>query len=171
MVREDMEADSMRRAVILAAVLTLLITTPVCASAKNDGDAAGCGGLYEPFLVSYTCYIDQGIGSHGDPVQDGMIAGHPAWYGMTVVIYEAIPEEDGSFVIGPYIESGQILDTGYGRSIHDGIPSKIREDKASRGSIETGKQIDQWVSTLTEAKEKMDFTQGHVFIQLIEGAG
>ena len=103
----------MRRAVILAAVLTLLITTPVCASAKNDGDAAGCGGLYEPFLVSYTCYIDQGIGSHGDPVQDGMIAGHPAWYGMTVVIYEAVPEEDGSYNVGPYIESGMILDTGY----------------------------------------------------------
>jgi len=161
----------MNRIAILAAIFTLMLTTPVCAGAKHDGEAAGCGGHYEPFLVSYTCYIDKGIGSHGDPVQDGMIAGHPAWYGMTVVIYEAIPEEDGSFVIGPYIESGQILDTGYGRSVHDGIPSKIREDKASRGSIETGKQIDQWVATMTEAREKMAYTQGHVFIQLIAGDG
>lgn len=161
----------MRRMAIVTVILSLLLTTPVCAGAKKDGDGAGSGGNYEPFLVNYTCYIDEGVGSHGDPVQDGMIAGHPAWYGMTVVIYEAIPEEEGSFVIGPYIESGQILDTGYGRSVHDGIPSKIRGDKASRGSIETGKQIDQWVSSLTEAKEKMLLTQGHVFIQLIEGDG
>ena len=82
----------MNRIAILAAVFTLMLTTPVCAGAKHDGEAAGCGGHYEPFLVSYTCYIDKGTGSHGDPVQDGMIAGHPAWYGMTVVIYEAIPE-------------------------------------------------------------------------------
>jgi len=170
MVLEDMEADGMRAA-ILTAIITILLSTPVCAGATKDGEAAGCGSRYEPFLVSYTCYIDKGKGSHGDPVKDGMIAGHPAWYGMTVVIYEAIPEEDGSFIIGPYIESGQILDTGYGRSVHDGIPSKIREDKVSRGSIETGKQIDQWVATMTEAREKMAFTQGHVFIQLIEGDG
>ena len=156
---------------VLSVILSVLFAVPVCAGARKDGEAAGCGGYYEPFLVSYTCYIDKGVGSHGDPVQDGMIAGHPAWYGMTVVIYEAIQEEDGSFNVGPYIESGIILDTGYGRSIHDGIPSKIRLDKASRGSIETGKQIDQWVSSLSEAKEKMLLTQGHVFIQLIEGDG
>ena len=170
MVSQDMGSYSIRTT-ILAILFSLILSAPVCAGARNDGEAAGCGGRYEPFLVSYTCYIDKGVGSHGDPVQDGMIAGHPAWYGMTVVIYEAIPEEDGSFNVGPYIESGIILDTGYGRSIHDGIPSKIRGDKASRGSIETGKQIDQWVSSLTEAKEKMLLTQGHVFIQLIEGDG
>ena len=159
------------KGIIMALLFSMIFTVPVCAGARKDGEAAGCGGRYEPFLVSYTCYIDKGKGSHGDPVKDGMIAGHPAWYGMTVVIYEAVPEEDGSYNVGPYIESGMILDTGYGRSVHDGIPSKIRDDKASRGSIETGKQIDQWVSSMSEAKEKMKFTQGHVCIQLIEGDG
>lgn len=161
----------MRRMAIVTVILSLLLTTPVCAGAKKDGDGAGNGGNYEPFLVNYTCYIDEGVGSHGDPVQDGMIAGHPAWYGMTVVIYEAIPCEDGSYKIGRYIETGQILDTGYGRSVDDSIPSKIREDRESRGSIEIGKAIDRWCSSYSEAKEWMKITQGHVFIQLIEAEG
>ena len=160
----------MKRFIIITALMCLIFITPVCAGAKNDGDKAGSGGEYEPFLVNYTCYIDKGVGSHGDPVQDGMIAGHPAWYGMTVVIYEAIPQEDGSYEIGPFIEEGRILDTGYGRSTRDNIPSKVSE-KDSRGDIEVGRKIDRWCQSYSEAKKWMEFTQGHVFIQLIAGNG
>ena len=149
-----------------------LSVTPICAGAKNNGDPSGSGGRWEPFLVNCTGYLsDNNAGSHGDPVQDGMIAGHPAWYGMTVIIYEAIPAENGSYRIGDYIETAQILDTGYGSSTGDGIHSRIREDKNSRGTIETGKSIDKWFSSMSEAREWMRFTQGHVFIQLVSGNG
>lgn len=162
----------MLRTAILSAILCVILTVPVCAGAKRNGDVAGCGGNNEPFLVNCTGYLsDNDVGSHGDPVQDGMIAGHPAWYGMTVVIYQADICPDGSYKLGSYIETSQILDTGYGSSTGDGIHSKIREDKASRGTIETGKSIDKWFNSLTEAKEWMRFTRGHVFIQLIDAKG
>lgn len=160
------------RILIITLITSILLAVPVCAGAKKDGDPAGSGGDYEPFLVNYTCYIDKGVGSHGDPVQDGMIAGHPAWYGMTVVIYEAVPLEDGSYELGDFIEEGRILDTGYGKSVNDGIPSRVRTDKEdSRGSIETGRAIDRWCASYSEAKEWMKLTQGHVFIQLIDAEG
>lgn len=161
----------MKKVAIITALICLFFTCPAYAGAIKDGEGSGSGGKYEPFLVNYTCYIDEGKGSHGDPVQDGMIAGHPAWYGMTVVIYEAIPCEDGSYKLGRYIETGQILDTGYGRSMGDKVPSKIREDRSSRGSIEVGQAIDRWCSSYSEAKKWMKITQGHVFIQLIGGEG
>lgn len=170
MVFEDMEAYGMRAA-ILTAIITILLSTPVCAGARNTGDPAMSYSRWEPFLVNYTCYIDEGVGSHGDPVQDGMIAGRPMWYGMEVVIYEAIHQEDGSYRIGQYIETGRILDTGYGISVNDLIPSKVRSDKSSRGSIEVGRCIDRWCGSYREAKEWMALTQGHVFIQLIDGNG
>lgn len=156
---------------VLSAIISIFLTVPICAGAKYTGDPACSYSRYEPFLVNYTCYIDGGVGSHGDPVQDGMIAGRPMWYGMTVVIYEAVPQEDGSFRIGRYIETGTVLDTGYGVSVNDYIPSKIRSDKYSRGSIEVGRAIDRWCSSYKEAKEWMALTGGHVFIQLIEGNG
>lgn len=171
MVLEDMEAYGMR-AMILTAIITILLSTPVCAGAKMNGDPSGSGGEYEPFLVNCTGYISNNdVGSHGDPVHDGMIAGHPAWYGMTVVIYEAIPAENGTYKIGGYIETARILDTGYGSSTGDGIHSRIREDRNSRGTIETGQSIDKWFSSLKEAKDWMRYTGGHVFIQLISGNG
>ena len=87
-----MGTDSVRIA-ILSAIISILFTVPVCAGARKTGDPAMSYSHWEPFLVNYTCYIDKGTGSHGDPVQDGMIAGRPMWYGMEVVIYEAIPQE------------------------------------------------------------------------------
>ena len=162
----------MKRTAVATLILCLLFTTPVCAGAKNNGDPAESYSRYEPFLVNCTGYLsDNDVGSHGDPVHDGMIAGHPAWYGMTVVIYEAIRQSDGTYKIGDYIETSRILDTGYGSSTGDGIHSRIRDDKNSRGTIETGQSIDKWFSSLTEAKEWMRFTGGHVFIQLIEAEG
>lgn len=162
----------MLRAVVLSAVLCVILTVPVCAGARESGDPAGSGGENEPFLVNCTGYISNNdVGSHGDPVHDGMIAGHPAWYGMTVVIYKAERCPDGSYKLGDYIETSRILDTGYGSSTGDGIRSRIRNDKASRGTIETGMSIDKWFSSLTDAEEWMELTQGYVFIQLIAGNG
>ena len=169
-VQKNMGTDSVR-IVILSAIISILFTVPACAGARKTGDPAMSYSHWEPFLVNYTCYIDEGVGSHGDPVQDGMIAGRPMWYGMEVVIYEAIPQEDGSYKIGRYIETGKILDTGYGISVNDLIPSKVRSDKPSRGSIEVGRCIDRWCGSYKEAKEWMALTQGHVFIQLIDGDG
>ena len=141
-VQKNMETHGIKLAV-LSVIISILFTAPVCAGARNTGDPACSYSRYEPFLVNYTCYIDEGVGSHGDPVQDGMIAGRPMWYGMEVVIYEAVPQEDGSYKIGKYIETGRILDTGYGISMNDLIPSKVRSDKPSRGSIEVGRCIDR----------------------------
>ncbi|MBQ9550093.1 MAG: hypothetical protein IJU87_04695, partial [Lachnospiraceae bacterium] len=81
------------------------------------------------------------------------------------------PAGDGTYTLGDYIETAQILDTGYGSSTGDGIHSRIRDDKSSRGTIETGKSIDKWFSSLSEAREWMRLTQGHVFIQLVSGNG
>ncbi len=164
----------MKRAIAAAMslMLSLALSSPVCAGAKNSGDPAESHSRYEPFLVDCTGYISGNItGSHGDRVRDGMIAGHPAWYGMTVVIYEAEPAGDGSYRIGGYIETARILDTGYGSSTGDGIQSRIRSDKSSRGTIEIGESIDKWFASISEAEEWMEFTRGHVFIQLIRGEG
>ena len=164
----------MKKITALMILLTIAISSaiPTYASARMNGDPSGSGGEYEPFLVNCTGYIsNNSVGSHGDPVHDGMIAGHPAWYGMTVVIYEAVPEKNGSYRIGDYIETARILDTGYGSSTGDGIHSLIREDRSSRGTIETGKSIDKWFRNIKEARKWMEYTGGHVFIQLIKGEG
>ena len=168
------DEGGMKKVIAFLIIFAAFFSFPVgiCAGAKNNGDPAGSGSESEPFLVDCTGYLsDNQVGSHGDPVEAGMIAGHPSWYGMTVVIYKAEPYGDGSFRIGEYIETSRILDTGYGSSTGDGIRSSIREDKSSRGTIETGQSIDKWFSTLTEAEEWMEYTNGHVFIQLIEGRG
>ena len=162
----------MKRIILSALIICLLSSTPVFAGARMNGDPSGSGGRYEPFLVNCTGYISNNdVGSHGDPVQDGMIAGHPAWYGMTVIIYEAVPAGNGTYTIGDYIETARILDTGYGSSTGDGIHSRIRDDRSSRGTIETGKSIDKWFKNIKEARKWMEYTGGHVFIQLIEGDG
>ena len=65
----------------------------------------------------------------------------------------------------------EIRDTGYGKSSGDGIPSKIRKDKSSRGTIETGKCIDRYCTNLQDAKKWMEFTGGKIFIQIIPAQG
>ncbi|MBO5597610.1 MAG: hypothetical protein J5943_03270 [Oribacterium sp.] len=123
-----------------------------------------------PFLVDTTAYCHGTVCSHGDIPRDGIVAAAPEWYGMACVIYEAIPEGD-SYTMGSLIGVYEIKDTGYGRSSGDGVPSKVRSDKDSRGTIETGKCIDRYCENYGDAKEWMKRTGGKIFIQVMPAEG
>lgn len=123
-----------------------------------------------PFLVDTTAYCHGTVCSHGDKAREGIVAAAPEWWGMACVIYEAIPTEDG-YECGDLIGVYEILDTGYGKSSGDGVPSKIRSDKGSRGTIEIGQCIDRYCYTYSGAKEWMRKTGGKIFIQIVEGEG
>lgn len=123
-----------------------------------------------PFLIDTTAYCHGTICSHGDRAREGIVAAAPEWWGMACVIYEAIPTEDG-YECGSLIGIYEILDTGYGKSSGDGVPSRIRSDKDSRGTIELGQCIDRYCYTYSDVQEWMERTGGKIFIQLLEGEG
>lgn len=156
---------------ILAATLTL--TTPVYGMTckelvedyLSDEDIPK-----EPFLVETTGYIHGNVCSHGDKPREGIVAGAPEWYGLGCIIYEAIPDESG-YHIGDQLMIAEIRDTGYGKTTRDGVQSDIRQDKASRGTIETGKSIDRYCESMAKAQAWMKRTNGHIFIQLVDGRG
>ena len=124
----------------------------------------------EPMLVSTTAYTEGKICSHGDRARQGIVAGKPEWYGQACIVYEAVPSNDG-YQIGDVIGIYEVLDTGYGKSTKDGIPSKVRADKKSRGSIETGRCIDKYAESYADAVEWMRITNGMAFIQILKAEG
>lgn len=126
----------------------------------------------QPRLVETTAYTGENdICYRGDPVREGIVAGKAEWYGLACVIYEAVPDEAGGYKIGNIIEIDEVLDFGYGKSTGDGIPSRARPDKTSRGTIETGETIDRYCETMEGCRQWMKETQGKVFIQLLEARG
>ena len=121
-----------------------------------------------PVLMDTTAYIHGTICSHGDKARKGIAAIAPEWYGSAVIVYEAVP--DGKdYKTGDWLCILEGLDTGYGKSTGDGIPSKVRPEKDSRGTIEAGKTIDVYCESMEEATEWMELTGGKVMVQIIRG--
>lgn len=148
----------MRRAVAALAVSALMFAMPCRAYGA------------EPMLVSTTAYTEGTICSHGDRAREGIVAGMPEWYGNACVVYEAI-SEGGEYRMGNAIGIFEVLDTGYGKSTRDGIPSKVRVDKPNRGTIEAGRCIDKYSESYADAVEWMELTGGMVFVQIIPCKG
>ena len=122
-----------------------------------------------PVLMNTTAYTYGTVCSHGARARQGIAAIAPEWYGSAVVLYEAVEGEDG-YEVGDFICILEGLDTGYGKSTGDGVPSRVREDKDSRGTIETGKTIDVFCESEADAMEWMERTGGKVMCQIIREA-
>lgn len=126
-----------------------------------------------PILMGTTGYCEGEITYSGQRVREGIVAACPNWIGMICIMYEAIPDtvaEEG-YVMGGFIGAYEILDTGYGRSTEDGVQSKIRPDKDSRGTIEKGLCIDKWCDDLEKVKDWMRLTNGKAYCQIIPAHG
>ncbi|MCR5791353.1 MAG: hypothetical protein K6G83_15830 [Lachnospiraceae bacterium] len=121
-------------------------------------------------LMDTTGYCYGTVCSHGDKPREGIVAAAPEWYGKTCIIYEAIPTGNG-YTVGHSLGVYEILDTGYGASTGDGIHSRIRKDKDSRGTIEAGLCIDRYCSTKENVEAWAKATGGKVFFQLLEAEG
>lgn len=119
-----------------------------------------------PVLMSTTAYIHGEVCSHGDRARKGIAAIAPEWYGAAVVVYEAVKGADG-YEVGDLICVLEGLDTGYGKSTGDGVRSKVRPDRASRGTIEAGKTVDVFCESREDAVEWMEKTKGKVMVQII----
>lgn len=177
----------MLKRVLVTALLTMAITTPCYANAAchelvmsyvlHDQDKPTKAGdkFYSeydsaPVLMETTGYCHGTIGSHGDKMREGYAAGSPEMYGAVVMIYEAVEQEDGSFMIGEYLDTLEIKDTGYGYSTGKG-KSRVRADKKYQGTIEGGIHIDVYKPNLSGCKEWMKKTNGKVFALIVEGKG
>lgn len=148
----------MKKALTALAVSFLLFAIPTTAHGA------------EPMLVNTTAYTEGTVCSHGDRARQGIVAGKPEWYGQACVVYEAVPSE-GGYQIGDVIGIYEVLDTGYGKSTKDGIPSKVRADKQSQGTIEVGRCIDKYSESYADAKDWMETTGGICYIQIIPCKG
>ena len=161
---------------IAAAMIAAVAVPPISIRAEPAG-GVGDHGLVEsyiesdnaPVLMDTTAYIHGGTCSHGDRARKGIAAIAPEWYGSAVVVYEAVKSDDG-YEVGDMICILEGLDTGYGKSTGDGVPSRIRTDKGSRGTIEAGKSVDVYCETRKEAIEWMELTSGRVMVQIIRDA-
>ena len=175
-----------RLALLLIAVMT--ITTPVFASTENchelvmsyiladqdkpqePGDVLYSECDIKPVLMHTTGYCEGTHGSHGDRMREGYCAASPEMYGSAAVIYEAIPQEDGSYSIGNYITTLEVKDTGYGFGTNKGI-SRIRPDRKYAGTIESGLHIDVYRDNLSRCWQWMKLTKGMIFVEIIPAKG
>lgn len=137
---------------------------------KEIGQTIKTGAQNEPVLMETTAYYEGSIGSHGDVMREGYCAGDPDLYGAAVSVYEAIPQENGSYTIGAYIDTFEIRDTGYGYSSGQGS-SVVRSDKKYAGTIETGLHLDIYRDNLPRCREWMKQTNGKVFAVTVQGKG
>lgn len=171
---------------IIAAIITAIMTTPCYAltchelamsyiladqdKPKEAGDKFYMGEDNNPILMETTGYCHGTTGSHGDRMKEGYCAASPEMYGDVVMLYEAIPQKDGTFRIGEYLDTLEIKDTGYGYSTGQG-ESTVRTDKRYEGTIEGGIHIDVYKENLQGCREWMKRTNGKVFAVVIEGKG
>ena len=177
----------MLKRVLVTALLTMAITTPCYANAAchelvmsyiiHDQDKPTKAGdkFYSeydsaPVLMETTGYCHGTYGSHGDKMREGYAAGSPEMYGAVVMIYEAVEQEDGSYMIGEYLDTLEIKDTGYGYSTGKG-KSRVRADKKYQGTIEGGVHLDVYKPNLSGCKEWMKRTNGKIFALIVEGKG
>ena len=137
---------------------------------RNIGDTIKTGAQNEPVLMATTAYYQGNIGSHGDRMKEGYVAFSPETYGAAVTIYEAIPQENGTFTIGELIDIFEIRDTGYGFSTGEG-ESIVRSDKKYAGTIESGLHLDVYRDNLLRCREWMQLTGGMCFAVVVQGKG
>ncbi len=123
-----------------------------------------------PVLMDTTGYCYGEICYTGCKPREGIVAACPSWIGHACVIYEAVPVGD-EYEVGNLVGIYEVLDIGYGRSTGDGIRSKIRDDKSSRGTIEVGQCIDKYCTTKEKVTEWMELTGGKIFVQIIAAEG
>lgn len=156
-------------AALVAAALSAAMQT--CIRAEPTGELARSYVEHQndPVLMSTTAYTHGKVCSHGDRARRGIAAIAPEWYGSAVVVYEAVKGTDG-YEVGDLICVLEGLDTGYGKSTGDGVPSKVRSDKGSRGTIEAGKTIDVYCESMADAEDWMERTGGRVMVQIIRDA-
>ncbi len=174
---------------ILAAVLSIALTTPCYAvtchdltmsyilhdqdKPKKPGDRFYLSeDEPNPILMETTAYFEGAKGSHGDVMKEGYCAAAPELYGDVVMLYEAIPQDDGTFRIGEYLDTLEVKDTGYGYPTYEG-KSKVRPEKGSMGTLESPELLhcDVRKDNLERCKEWMKRTGGKVFCVVIEGKG
>ena len=137
---------------------------------KDIGDTIKTGAQNEPVLMETTAYFQGSHGSHGDQMREGYCAGDPDLYGSAVTVYEAIPQENGSYTIGGFIGSFEMRDTGYGYSTGSGS-SSVRSDKKYAGTIETGVHLDIYRDNLARCREWMKRTKGKCFAVIVPAKG
>lgn len=126
-----------------------------------------------PVLVETTAYYTGVKGSHGDVMKEGYCAAAPELYGDVVMLYEAIPQDDGTYRIGEYLDTLLVKDTGYGYPTHQGR-SKVRPDKGSMGTLESADKllhIDVRKDTYSRCKDWMILTGGKAFAVIVKGKG
>ena len=121
-------------------------------------------------LMNTTAYYHGQITYSGQAVREGIAAGKEEWIGEAAVIYEAIPRGDG-YEAGDLLGVYEIQDIGYGKSSGDRIPSKVRSDKDSRGTIERGECLDIYRESYDRCVEWMKQTGGMVYVQIIPADG
>ena len=103
-----------------------------------------------------TAYCQGTTTATGVPVREGICAVKREWIGKIAVVYANDNGKPGE-LLGIY----ECLDTGFGAdSDGDGI-----------GSIQEGKVIDVYFSTLERCREWMKLTNGKCFVQLIDAEG
>lgn len=170
---------------LLAAILSIVITTPCFANPAHDlamsyiiadQDPPSKPGDYlyhedgtAHRLVETTGYYQGEYGSHGDKMRVGHVAYTQSSYGYCMEIYQAIETEEG-YKLGDFIGLYEVRDCGYGRSTGEGT-SELRKDRKYRGSIEAGTCVDRYAPTLSECKKWMKQTNGMIFIKLIPAKG
>lgn len=123
-----------------------------------------------PILMETTGYHQGTTGSRGDRMREGYAACAPEMYGDAVMVYEAIPQDDGTYKLGEYINTFEIKDCGYGYSTGEG-KSEVRSDKKYAGTIETGIHLDVYRDNISRCWEWMRKTNGKIFAVIIEGKG
>lgn len=126
-----------------------------------------------PVLVETTAYYTGVKGSHGDVMKEGYCAAAPELYGDVVMLYEAIPQDDGTYRIGEYLDTLLVKDTGYGYPTNTGT-SKVRPDKGSMGTLESAEKllhIDVRKDSFSRCKEWMNLTKGKAFAVIVQGEG
>lgn len=173
----------------LTILLSVAMTTPCYANAAHDqamsyiladqdrprdpGDKLYTSEIPEkcPILLDTTAYCSGTHGSHGDKMQRGHVAYTECSYGTYMELYEAVLEDDGTYSLGKFIGQYQVKDCGYGKRTGVGR-SRVRPDKGSLGSIETGETVDVYFPEYSECKEWMTETRGRVFALFInDGKG
>lgn len=125
-----------------------------------------------PILMETTAYYTGNKGSHGDTMKEGYCAAAPELYGDVLMLYEALPQDDGTYKVGNYITTLEVRDTGYGYPTHEG-KSKVRPEKGSMGTLESPELLhcDVRKDNLERCREWMRLTGGKVFAIVINGKG
>lgn len=181
---------------VLAITFSVMITTPCHAETCHElvmsyiehdqdpqqlGDTIKTGAQNEPILMETTAYYQGSHGSHGDRMREGYCAGDPDLYGAVITLYEAIPQENGSYTIGDMLGIYECRDCGYGypltcvsansEAIKQLDHSITRRDRSVPGSIESGIHIDIFRDNYQRCVEWMQRTHGKVFAVIVEGKG